>query len=168
MKRVLKVAAAVVAVLVGIVAVMALWGATMPREHVASRTAHLAAEPQEVFALITDVEGSPGWREGVSRVEVLGEVDGHFRWVEHTDFGPITMERLDAEEPHRVVGRIVDGDGFGGTWTFELAAANDGTDLTITEEGFIDSALFRFLGAHVFGYATTIETYLADAQRATG
>lgn len=167
MKRVGKwfgIAVAAVGVLVGIVAI---WGALLPREHVASGSIHVDAPPEQVYALITELERSPTWREGLERIELLGEVDGNLRWMEHTSFGAVTLERVEARPNTLVVTRVVDtGEGFGGTWTFELSPSDGGTDLTITERGWADNPIFRFLGTYVFGHDQSIEAYQRSVARA--
>ncbi len=58
---------------------------------------------------------------------------------------------------------------YGGTWTFELAPAEGGgTTLTITEDGFVEPAIFRALARFVFGYHATMEGYLAGLGRRFG
>jgi hypothetical protein len=57
---------------------------------------------------------------------------------------------------------------FGGTWTFELAPADGGTRLTITERGEVYNPIFRALGRFVFGHTATIDQYLRALGAAFG
>ena len=41
-------------------------------------------------------------------------------------------------------------------------SAGDGASLTITEDGHISNAFFRFMSRFVFGYTSTMEAYLID------
>ena len=52
--------------------------------------------------------------------------------------------------------------GLGGTWTYEIRPEEDGSTLTITENGSVSNLFFRFMSRYVFGYTATIETYLVD------
>jgi hypothetical protein len=54
---------------------------------------------------------------------------------------------------------------FGGTWTFDVAAAPGGTSLTITEDGEVYNPIFRFMSKTVFSPYKTIDTYQADLRR---
>ena len=56
--------------------------------------------------------------------------------------------------------RIADTDkGFGGTWTYEIRRTEGGSELQITEDGFIDNLFFRFMARFIFGYDKTMRTY---------
>jgi hypothetical protein len=49
---------------------------------------------------------------------------------------------------------------FGGTWTYELKAADRGTALTIREDGEVYNPVFRFVSRYVFGHYATLDGYL--------
>jgi len=49
---------------------------------------------------------------------------------------------------------------FGGTWTYEVAAVDGGSQVTITEDGWVANPLFRFLSHTVFGVHGTMDGYL--------
>ncbi len=136
-------------------------GSLVPREHVVSRAATFRATPEALYGAIAAVAEQPGWREEVESVEVLPPRDGKLAFREHSSMGDVTFV-VEVDEPgvRRVV-RIADEDlPYGGTWTFRLESREAGTRLTITEEGFVDPALYRFLGKFVFGYSSTIDGYL--------
>ena len=148
-----------------VVAVVAtlIVGWLLPETHTASRHASFQASAETVWALITDVEKFPAWRSDVKSVERLPNRDGRPVWVEEGSNGRITFafERTDA--PRLLVVRIADPDlPFGGTWTYAVSAASSGSTLTITEDGAI-YPLFRVLSRFVFGYESTLATYLKDA-----
>lgn len=158
MKKVLLIAAAV---LVALVASVFIVGALLPREHVAARAAELRVPPESLWVAITDIEAFPAWRPGLSHIEALPPNEGHPVWREHTDYGPLTFEAVVQESPRRMVTRIVDQDlGFGGEWTYDIVPTALGSRLTITENGFVDSPLFRFMSRFVFGQTSTMEAYL--------
>jgi uncharacterized protein YndB with AHSA1/START domain len=164
MKTVLIVSAIPLLIVVGVIAI----GAMLPVQHVASRSAVLAAPLETVWHLITDVDGFPGWRHDVKRVERRPDREGRPVWVEDTSSGRITLAVDRAEPPRLLVLRIADPDlPFGGTWTYELSSDRGGTVLKITENGEVYNPLFRFLSRFVFGHDGTIKGYLAALEKRT-
>ena len=159
------IAGTVVAVLAVAVGAVLAVGALLPAGHTARRSARLPADPGAVWAVVTDIDGYPSWRPGLRTVERLPDVDGRPRWRERDRHGVITYEVTEAAPPSRLVTRIAD-DGlpFGGTWTYELAPSAGGTTLTVTEHGEIYNPIFRAMARFVFGYETTLTSYL-DALR---
>jgi len=158
----------VLGILVASVIVIVAVGAVLPRDHVASSSARISAQPVDVFRAITDVESFPSWR-AVSKVEVLDSVGGHRRWREVSGFGPLTFEEVEARAPELLVSRIVDTDqGFGGTWTWEISPEDGGSLVRITERGYVSNPAFRFLSRFVFGYHGTQEEFLRALGRKFG
>jgi uncharacterized protein YndB with AHSA1/START domain len=134
-------------------------GATLPEEHVAARRISLPVRPPEVWAALTDVSAFPSWRPKVKQVDVLGT--DPLRWRETGRDGKITFEVTAADEPRRLVSRITDDTlPFGGTWTYEIAPAGDGSTVTVTEHGEVRNVLFRFVSRFVMGHTATIDGYL--------
>jgi len=149
----------IVAGLAGLIALMAVIGSFLPRDHVATRSATLAKPPDEVWRALADLDGQVRWRRGLERVEHLSPTS--FR--EHTSQGAIAFEIVEDRAPVRRVTRIADDKlPFGGTWTYELAPDGAGTRLTITEDGFIKNPIFRFMSKTVFSTTATMERFLAD------
>jgi len=145
------------ALLIGVPLVI---GACTEREHSATVARSYAASPDAVWSVISDFGRMAEWRAGVSKVEELDPVDGQRRIREHTKFGPMTFALQREDRPHVMVLGIVDeGQGFGGTWTYELSEADGGTQLRITEDGFVDNLFFRFMAKYVFGYERTMRAY---------
>ena len=52
--------------------------------------------------------------------------------------------------------------GFGGTWTFAIEPTGQGSRVSITEAGFIDNLLFRFLAHRFMDLRASQQTYLRD------
>jgi uncharacterized protein YndB with AHSA1/START domain len=157
-----------VGVLVAIAAVVTMVGLVLPRDHTASTTALIQAAPDSVWHAITDVRDYPRWRAGVRSVDLLS-AEGPLRWREHGSDDAITYERTEAERPRRLVTRIADASlPFGGTWTYDLAPEAAGTNLTITERGYVTNPLFRFMARFVFGHHRTQEDYLRSLGRRFG
>ena len=151
----------VVGVLIVIPGVLALAGSLLPKGHRASRTATLRQPPGAVWEAITRFEEHPSWRTDIRRMERLPDQDGRPLWREVRRSGPLTYVVAESTPPSRLVTRIADPKlPFGGTWTYEITAAEAGCTITLTEDGEIHNPIFRLLARFVFGYHGTMETYL--------
>lgn len=165
MKLVVRILAALVVIIILITVV----GLVLPKAHTASVRAVISAPPESIYAAITDVERGTAWRTGLKQVEVLDR--DPLLWRETAEWGTITFVRADAVAPQRVVTRIADeSEGFGGTWSYEIAPAPEqkGSTVTITEHGTVSNPLFRVLSKFVFGHYTSLETYARDLGKRFG
>lgn len=155
-----------VASLLGLVALMALIGLMLPNGHQARRTAAIAASPDQVYALISDVSHYAEWRSDVTNVDILPDDGAGLRFREHGSNGPIVFRIEQADPPRTLRVRIDDpGQPFGGTWTYALTAEGAGTSLTITEDGEVYNPVFRFLSRFVFSQTATMDACLEALQR---
>jgi hypothetical protein len=154
----------IVASLAVLALIVAIIGALLPKAHTASRTARVALPPDALYTLLTDIDRFPDWRTDVKRVERLPDRNGLPAWIEHGRHGAIPLFSERMERPSRLVGRIGEGLAFGGTWTYRIAPAPGGSELTITEDGEIYNPGFRFLARFVFGYYSTLDGYIKDLQ----
>jgi hypothetical protein len=162
----MKFAILTVGAVIALVGVVALVGWLLPAGHTASRTADLAGSPQAAFDAVRDVAGYPGWRTGVTRVDILESTPDVVRFREHSSDGAMTMEIVEANPPVRIVTRIADPDQpFAGTWTFGIGPGPAGARVTITERGEIYNPIFRFMARFVFGHHQTLDKYLDDLAR---
>lgn len=159
-----------IGILAALVAIVALIGVLLPKAHSATRSARFQQSPEAVWRAITDIEAFPSWREGLKSVERLPDRDGRPAWRETDKHGQaISFEIIESDAPRKLVGRIAGPKlPFGGTWTYQVAPAAGGSVLTITENGEIYNPIFRFLARFVFGYTTTIETYLRSLGKKFG
>jgi hypothetical protein len=148
-----------VAILVLLAAVIVAIGYMLPKNHLASRSAHFRQPPQAVWDVIT---GPPDWRPDIRSWEKLAPRDGRRTWKEIDQHGQaITYQSLEESPPHRLVTRIADPTlPFGGAWTFAIQPEATGCQVTITEAGEIYNPIFRFVARFVLGYSATIEAYL--------
>ena len=159
----------IVAVVLLLIAGVFVLGALTPRTHTAAVRAQYSSPPESVYTVIRDVSRGADWRSGVSKVEVLSREGEPVRWRETADWGTLTFVRDVDEPPRRIVSRIADQDqGFGGTWTYEIAPTQNGSTLTITENGVVDSPLFRFMSKYVMGHYQGLETYVRDLGKRLG
>ena len=171
MRTVLIAAGVVIGVLVLLVAVVAVIGMTLPRDHVATRTVRVRQTPEQVFAIISDVEKVPAWRAEVTRVEILPSDNGRMMFREHGS-DAVTYRVEVSEPPRRRVVRIADTNlPYGGAWTYDLtpvapaASTAPITQVTITERGEVYNPIFRVLSRFVFGHTATMEQFLRNLER---
>jgi uncharacterized protein YndB with AHSA1/START domain len=145
--------------LAALVVLVAIIGSLLPKGHTAVRTIRLKQRPEAVWQAITDYAGAPGWRTEVKKVERLPDQNGHQVWRETTD-SALTLETLEEAAPRRLVRKIADPSlPFGGTWTYEIAPAEGGCTITITENGEVYNPLFRVI-SKMMDPSATIRGYL--------
>jgi len=150
----------VVLLLVAIAGVAAFIGSRLPRDHVASVRATHAAPPEAIWALIGNPATYASWRTDAKSIELLPAVDGRAAWREKTSNGTIEYVMAEAVPGRRMTTRITTtGLPYGGQWEFSLEPAGAGTALTITERGFVNPPLFRFMARFLFGYTSSMEAY---------
>lgn len=163
MKRLVRIVLIAAASLVAAVVLAYSMGLLLPRRHVAATRVLLQRPPAEVWTAIRDLPSQSEWRSDLESAERLPDHDGREVWLQRTDHGDWTLEFTASDEPRLLVTTVADSSqGFGGSWTYEIGTVDTGTVLTITETGFIDSPLFRFLARFVFGLHASQEVYLRD------
>jgi Polyketide cyclase / dehydrase and lipid transport len=155
----------IVAVLVSIVGVAALIGSRLPRPHRVTRTTRLKLPPDAVYAILVDVDNYRTWRPDVKNLQRLPDRDRRPAWVEEMSTGKIPMFFERMERPSLLVGRIADSTlPFGGSWTYRIAPAAAGSELSITEDGEVYNPIFRFMSRFVFGHTATIDRFIKHLQ----
>lgn len=167
----MKWALIVIGVLVVLIGFAWIIGALLPRTHTASRTARFKQKPQAMFDAIANWREYSSWRTGLKEVRERQGAEGRASWVEVSSFGQMPIEVVESDPPKKIVGRIVDPEhklAFGGTWTYEIKPTIEGCSLTITENGEIYPAPFRFMARFIFGYTSTMEGYLKALGRKFG
>jgi len=153
------------------IAVPLIGGMLLPVAHQATASRDFAQPLEEIWALVSDPLASAAWpgRE-LKHVEIETR-DGAgvaLTWREfYNDGSDLGFERARIQPPQVFVSRIADeGLPYGGTWTFFLEPMEGGgTRLSITENGEIYSAYFRFIGKYVIGHDATMNDYLHALQR---
>jgi len=140
-----------------------------PKQHQASRTITLAAAPVVVFAAIADFKRYPEWRPDVKTIEVEGDGSQGSLVREKNKHGTIPFRIEVLAPPRRMVMRIADPKlPFGGTWTYDLQPAGNGTSLTLTEDGEVYNPIFRVMQKLFFSPYKTIDTFLDNLKRHIG
>ncbi len=148
-------------------------GASLPVEHTATVTGVVEAPPAKVFAIITNVGAGASWRSQVKSVQVLPPDAGRDHWVETLGRGQTMSFLASNTQPptsdgraERVVQLTDPRAAYGGTWTYTLTPAPNPsqTILQITEQGFINPPIYRFMMVHVMGMTANLDQYLHDIQ----
>src|SRR5689334_15835077 len=103
----MRIALIVGGVLAAVVLIVVAIGYSLPVKHQASREAALAASPESVFAIITDVDRFPSWRPSVKRVERVSQA-GSVHYREDGSNGAILYSIDESVPPRRLVTRIAD------------------------------------------------------------
>jgi len=132
------IALAVVAIVVALIAVI---GTTLPRNHVASRSLALRRPPEEVWAVIMQSTAASG----------------------------VPVDVLESDPPRRQVTRVKETEKmFGGTWTIDITPSATGSTLKITEDGWVGNPIFRFVSRYVMGHHATMDGMLKDVAKKFG
>jgi hypothetical protein len=155
--------------LVALVVLVALVGALLPRDHVATRAAVFRQTPAVLFATIRDFAAQPGWRTDIKSIELLPPDHGAVSFRETSRQGAVTYRIVEELSGEKLVLEIADEAlPYGGRWIFALRPVASGTELRITENGFVKNVIFRCLARFVFGYTATMESYLRDLGKKFG
>lgn len=156
-KWILRVTVVVVAAVVALLSA----GMLLPRDHVAASAVTLRQRPESVWAVVRDLGGVPRWWPEVATAARVADPAGREVWRQEVGGFPMTFVVTDTAVPLRLVTAIEapPGSAFGGTWSYELAPADGGTRVTVTEAGWIANPLFRVM-AKLGGFHRTIDGYL--------
>ena len=128
-------------VVAAVVAVIAAIGATLPRDHVATRSLAVRRPPEEVWPAIMQATAASG----------------------------VPVDVVESDPPRRQVTRVKDTETmFGGTWTITITPSPTGSTLTITEDGWVGNPIFRFVSRYVMGHHATMDGMLKDVAKKFG
>jgi uncharacterized protein YndB with AHSA1/START domain len=157
MRIFLRILGAVALLVAGLVAA----GFMLPREHRATSLAVLPAPPDSVWDVIRDLERVPSWWPEVTSAARLPDKNGEQRFQQTFDDFTMTLVVKESVRPSRLRTEIdaPAGSPFGGSWIYELARADGGTEVRLTEDGWIANPLFRVI-TRITGYHRTLDHYL--------
>ncbi len=143
-----------------------LIGLMLPQSHTVTISQNLNASPEEIYMIITDIRNYPEWRSNVQQVEFLNENEENPVWREYySNQDPLSFRITEKTENRSLTVEIEDeGLPFGGSWTYNIEPAEEGSILTIREDGEVYSPIFRFVSAYIMGHDSTIKQYLADLE----
>lgn len=137
-----KLISIVVLVILGLLAIAASVGATIPVKRTTTHSAVFAATPDQVWAVISN----PGWGPGHVGCEVLPANDGHRTWVLcHEWFKPHTVKAVEWDPPSKLVlkpvhrRRYVDS-----SCTYRIEPVDGGSLLTIIGDADLYNPIDRF------------------------
>ena len=148
------------AILVALAAIAILAGSLLPREHLATVRARYAAAPDRLWSVLSDPARAASWRTDLKSVELLPPTNGQTAWREESRFGKVEYVMAELSPPGRMITRISNENlPYGGQWEYMLTPLGDGSELSITERGFVKSALFRLMARLFFGYTSSLEGY---------
>jgi len=153
----------VVGAVLGLVALITLIGAFVPREHRATSTVVLHQPVDSVWKVVRDLGGVPAWWPEIKESVRLPDKDGHDVWRQKMSGWDVPLIVIESTAPRRLLTQIDTsaGGAFGGTWTYELTPdSGAGTKISVTEAGWIGNPIFRTLSRFVFGYYGSLDGYL--------
>lgn len=167
----MKIVLTILAALIALIVIVLLVGLGLPRTHRASSRVTLAKPPAAVWPIVR----YPGSLQGVwpqlKSAKRVPDAAGREVWEENAS-GMTAMHLIVEEsvEPKRMVTRmdVAPDAAFGGTWSYELAPSGAGTELTVTEDGFVTNPFFRVvmrvMGVHhsLDGYLRAVGTKLGE------
>lgn len=133
-----------VGIVIGILAVLAGIGYSIPNVHVAQAEADYRAEPDSVYAILSSVDDWTEWHPGVGSLTPLDDSSDERSWRIRGPDGSMTITIVDEDPPTRFV-TLADGGMFVGRWTHTVESRSGRTRVTITEEARIDNLVVRGL-----------------------
>jgi hypothetical protein len=152
-----------VVALVLLVCVLYGIGMTMPRDHVVSSRINLTASPDSVWNVLRAFGDYPSWDKDFKSSVRDKSASGREVWVQ--DVGGMTMrvEFKKLQAPNLLVTEVVTDEKswWGGVWTYEIKSTGAGTEVTVTEEGWISQPLLRVL-MKVMGPHSTMDGVLKN------
>lgn len=159
----------VVGGLVGLIALLALLGLVLSREHWAASRIQLSQTPETVWPVVRDIEGTKAWWPEIKDVKRVESPEGKEIWEETLSDGTIGIEVVASEPPDILRTLIVlpKDAPFGGTWTYVVRAADGGTGVTIFEHGWVSNPIFRSI-SRLMGHHGTMDSYLTALSRKFG
>lgn len=169
----MKIVLGIVVILIAVVGILALIGALLPRNHRASSRITLQKPIAEVWSAVRDLGALQGTWSELKSTRRLPDEAGREVWEQNAGGFDMRLIVEEATPPSRLVTRIdaAPDAAFGGTWTYELRPAGGGTQLTVTEDGYVGNPIFRVMmkvmGVHktADGYLKALGTKLSETVR---
>ncbi|MEZ4456789.1 MAG: SRPBCC family protein [Gemmatimonadales bacterium] len=144
-----------------------LWlvGLFLPRHHAESARLELAASPETVWQLLTDLDAMSDWRHDLAGLERLPGGPAAVRWREiRADGRSAALEAVEVVPPVRLVVRPADA-APGSRWVYRLEPLAAGTRLEIREERDIGNPLVRAVVGLVGAGRERIDGLAGDLER---
>jgi hypothetical protein len=127
-------------------AVLLFAGMLLPREYTSTARGSLHRAPEDVWRILTDLDGFPLWRSDLVRIERLPHPDGRPIWREVGHRLDVIVQLAESERPYRlVVERRRGGEAALPELTFTLRTAGEGTELWLEIRDDLPNPLGRIL-----------------------
>ena len=141
-------------------------GRRLPMEHRAVAEGVVQDSQDRVWRLVDDSATQTQWRTRLLKISPLQDSTDGRCWLEAHRTGELTVCQVEEVAKSRLVLRMVGKKNkYWGTWTFTFRQVGpNATEVTMVEDGWIKSALLRFLGHYAMGEETNVKQYLSDLQ----
>jgi hypothetical protein len=157
--------------ILALILIVLVVGMLLPRDHVAGSSVVLRQPPDAVWRAVRDLGAVPSWWAEVTSSQRTSDAAGREVWEQKMKNGfALRLIVMEDVPPRRLVTTIdaaADAP-FGGTWTYEVSAADGSTRLAVTEAGYVNNPLFRFMSKFVFGHHATQDGLLKALGRKFG
>ena len=148
-----------------------LWfyGRSLPREHEVKSTLTLVAPLDTVYRVVRSIGSTPEWWSDMKSVRPLTG-RRYESWEQNMGggMGLVSIAVTSAIPGQRMVTEIIPNEGqpdesqkWGGVWTYRIRQTAAGTEVQITEEGWVDPPFFRIM-MKLRGRYRTIDSYLSS------
>lgn len=165
MKRIVLI---VLGVLIGLVALAAAIGTTLPRNHIAASEIVLPIAPDTVWQVVRNPAALVGtWPELTTAVRVE-DAAGRELWDQEVDGFKMRYLVTDPA-PWQVITSIQSAPDavFGGQWEYRVIPESQGTRVRVTEVGWVGNPMFRVMMA-IMGSHRSLDGYLTALGRHFG
>jgi hypothetical protein len=140
-------------------------GFALPAQQTHTRSIPLKQTPETIFTLLADLPNTPSWNPGVKKIDMLPPIDGKEASRQTLNGNTIiTVITTESTSPNHLVRTVGDTNGpFSGSWTYDIRATADGSEVSLTEEATIPNPIFRLM-CQIFGPTKYLDenlTYLA-------
>jgi hypothetical protein len=81
----------------------------------------------------------------------------------------VPVDIVENDPPRKLVSKVKETEKmFGGTWTVAVAPLENGSTVTITEDGWVANPIFRFVSRFVIGHHATMDGMLKSVAKNFG
>lgn len=147
MKRLLFVSFGTSFLLIALVGLFLGIGYYQDSKFIGTKSEWIGADPEDIWAYLTDIEDVVNRRSEVSSVEILERFPNKTpkKWKEIPDLGGFMIFEVVTSERPKIWKISLTDSSFKlrGTWTYELSKKEPGTVFTVTEESEITSIPVR-------------------------
>lgn len=148
-------------VVLGLVIVV---GLLLPPVYQTTAVHRLAASPDAVFAVLTDLDAMPTWRRDLASLERLPEANGVVRWQERGRDGRWTPLARTAVAPGRIEVEVATSRLTQRRWVYQWRGVEGATELSVLEATTVQNPASRTL-VRLFGDRRDyLQRWVADVE----